>query len=171
MNIFMLYSWISNLGWRVIDLFPNFIRNLIFKIIFKKFGNKSYIDYGSYVRYCNKVSVGNNTSINRNCRIFASFHIKDAEIYIGNNVAIGPGVTLFGAGHDYSEYSLPDNAENIIINDYVWIGGNSTILQGVEIGEGAVVGANSVVTKNVEPYSIVVGNPAKFIKKRELVNK
>ena len=94
--------------------------------------------------------------------------VADAEIILGNNIALGPNVTLFGAGHDASALSLPDTAESIVIKDYVWIGGNSTVLQGVTIGEGAIVAAGSVVTQDVESYSVVAGIPAKKIKKRVL---
>lgn len=60
---------------------------------------------------------------------------------------------------------MPMKGDTIVGND-VWIGQNATILPGVHIGDGAIIGANSVVTKNVEPYSIVAGNPARFIRKR-----
>ena len=75
----------------------------------------------------------------------------------------------------FEEYGKPNCFENIdwngvksspiIISDKVWIGFDVVILKGVTIGEGAIIGARSVVTKDVEPYSIVAGNPAKFIKK------
>jgi maltose O-acetyltransferase len=94
--------------------------------------------------------------------------VDHARIILGNNIALGPNVTLFGAGHDFSSLSLPDTAGSIVIKDFVWIGGNSTILQNVTIGEGAVVAACSLVTKDVEPYSVVAGIPAKEIKKRIL---
>ena len=60
---------------------------------------------------------------------------------------------------------LPLKGDTIIGND-VWIGQNAVILPGVHIGDGAIIGANSVVGKNVEPYTIVVGNPAKVLRKR-----
>jgi maltose O-acetyltransferase len=77
-------------------------------------------------------------------------------------------VKFFAAGHDSQYLDLPDNSKSIEVQDHVWIGGNSTILQGVTIGEGAIVAAGSVVTKDVEPYTIVGGVPAKFIKPRKL---
>lgn len=61
---------------------------------------------------------------------------------------------------------LPENDQDVIIEDGVWIGCNVTILKGVTIGRGAVVGAGSLVTKDVPPYAIAVGNPAKVIKSR-----
>lgn len=62
-------------------------------------------------------------------------------------------------------HKMPLKGDTIVGND-VWIGQNATILPGVHIGDGAIIGANSVVTKHVEPYSIVAGNPARFIRKR-----
>lgn len=147
---------------------PYFIRDLFFRATLKKFGKNGFIDYGVYIRYPFKVSIGNNVWINRNCSLYPSAQVKQAEIVIGNNVAIGPETSIFSAGHDYMQLHLPDIAKTIKIGDYVWIGGRSIILPGVEIGEGAVVGAGSVVTKNIDPYTIVAGNPAKIIKKRRI---
>lgn len=152
----------------VLELMPNFIRKIIFKIIFRSFGKNSFIDYGSYIRYPSRIEIGDNVTINRGCKLFASFFKRDVKIKIGNNIAIAPDVSFFAAGHDYHYYDLPDIAESIIVEDNVWIGGKSIILQGVTIGEGAVVAAGSVVSKDVEPYTIVGGNPARFIKKREM---
>ena len=145
-----------------------FIRNIIFKLIFKKFGKKNFIDYKTYFRYPSKISIGNNVWINRGGEFFPSYFVKDCEIIIGNNVAIGPGVIFFSAGHDYKDLKLPVIGKTIVINDYVWIGGKSIILPGVELGEGSIIGAGSVVTKNIPPYTIAVGNPAKVVKKRKL---
>jgi maltose O-acetyltransferase len=68
---------------------------------------------------------------------------------------------LFGRGHPSVLDDVP--AAPIVIEDDVWVGFNSTILKGVTIGRGAVIGAATVVTKDVEPYAIVVGNPARVI--------
>lgn len=91
-------------------------------------------------------------------------------ITIGDNTAIGPDVTVFAAGHDYKKLNLPDTADSVIIGNNCWIGGRSTILQGVKIGDGAVVAAGSIVTHDVQPFTIVAGVPAKEIKKRELIS-
>ena len=150
------------------DIMPPFIRKLFFKILLKKIGKKGHIDYGVYLRYMNHIELGDNVWINRGSKLFASHWHKEVKISIGNNVAIGPECVFFASGHDPSKLSLPDTAGSIVVGDNVWIGGRSTILQGVTIGEGAVVAAGSVVTKNVEPYPIVGGVPAKKIKDRIL---
>lgn len=80
------------------------------------------------------------------------------------------GITTYpfkAFGHDWKEAPLPiTNKGDTLIGHDVWIGNSVTIMQGIQIGHGAIIATNSVVTKNVEPYSIVGGNPAKLIRKR-----
>jgi len=132
-----------------------------------------------------KVSIGNNTFINAGTKL-----ISRSSIYIGNNVTIAWGCTVY----DHNSHSL-DNIERkkdikrqnedykrgrsfiyskdwsvvkskpIIIKDNVWIGFDSVILSGITIGEGSIVGARSVVRENVEPWTVVVGNPAIVVKR------
>ena len=142
------------------------LRRLAFRVVLGQMGTSVHIDYGAYFRYPKKIFIGNNVSINRNCGFYASHAVKDAKIVIGDNVVFGPEVALFSAGHDYRYLDLPDTAGSIIIEKNVWIGGRSIILPGVTIGEGAVVAAGSVVSKDVAPYKIVGGNPARVIKDR-----
>lgn len=168
MVLFKIYSYFLNVAQAIMDFMPYFIRDLWYRAVLKKLGKNGFIDYGVYIRYPFKVSIGDNVWINRNCSLYPSAQIKEAEIVIGNNVAIGPETSLFSAGHDHRQINLPDIARTIRIGDHVWIGGKSIILPGVEIGEGAVVGAGSVVTKNVAPYTIVAGNPARMIKNRDI---
>lgn len=107
----------------------------------------------------------------------ASFMASIAHIYIGNYVTFGPFVTIRGGNHRTDvigkhvyevkdDEKLPENDKDVIIEDGVWVGCNVIILKGVTIGKGAIVGAGAVVTKDVPPYSVVCGNPAKVIKKR-----
>lgn len=166
MFLFNLYSWITGIVWGVGDFLPQFIRNIFFKLFLKGFGAGTTIDYKTYIRYPSHVRIGSHTMINRGCRFFASHYYKDVEISIGNNVAVAPEVCFLAAGHDYTRKDLPDTAASIVVNDYVWIGARSIILQGVTIGEGAIIGAGSVVTKDVPPYTVAVGVPAKVIKAR-----
>lgn len=107
----------------------------------------------------------------------ASFKAFIAKIYIGNKVLFGPNVTIRGGIHPYyvsgrfifdigEHEKSPEDDKDVIINDDVWIGANVTILKGVNIGRGAVVAAGAVVTKNIPPYTIAAGIPAKYIGNR-----
>ncbi len=107
-----------------------------------------------------------------------------AKLKIGKFCQIGMGTTFilssanhqmsgfstfpfFIFGKEYSDYNLdlPYKGDNIVGND-VWFGRNSVVMPGVKIGDGAIIGAYAVVTKDVDPYTIVGGNPAKVIRKR-----
>lgn len=166
--LFPLYSYCYNLLFLFLEILPPFFRSFIFQILLKKLGRNSYIDYGTYFRYPRKISIGNQVIINKNCKFYASFHDKKAEIIIGNNVLIAPEVSIYSAGHDHSDISFPHIGGTVKINDDVWIGARAIILHGIEIGRGAVVGAGSVVTKNVPEFVIVAGNPARTLKKRTI---
>jgi putative colanic acid biosynthesis acetyltransferase WcaF len=91
-----------------------------------------------------------------------------AKITIGANVVISQKASLYTASHDITS---PENkwfSKPVIIEDQAWIAAESFIMMGVTIGEGAVIGARAAVFKDVEPWTVVGGNPAKFIKKREI---
>lgn len=121
-----------------------------------------------------RIHVGSQSFIGKS-RLIAS-----SDIFIGDNVLISWGVTVVDHNSHsvvYAERSLDvtnwidghKNWENVVsepirINDKAWIGFNSIILKGITIGEGAIVGAGSVVTKDVPPWTIVGGNPAKIIR-------
>ena len=90
------------------------------------------------------------------------------KINIGTKVAISREAFICTASHDITKPNRPLVTAPITICDGVWIGARAIVLPGVTIGEGAVVAAGAVVTKDVEPWTIVGGNPAKVLKKREL---
>lgn len=110
--------------------------------------------------------IGNNVSINKNTVIRGRFRI-------GNDCAIAPNCTIIGANHSFQRVDIPIKQQGfscrggVIIEDDVWIGANSVVLDGVTIGRGCVIGAGSIVTKSVPPYSIAVGNPCRVIKSRK----
>ena len=91
-------------------------------------------------------------------------------VSIGNNVIIAQNVVMSGLNHIYSDVNIPISKQpvtvkQIVIEDNCWIASNSVITAGVTVGKHSVVGAGSVVTKDVMPYTIVAGNPAKAIKR------
>ena len=117
-----------------------------------------YIDYGK------SVTIGNDCFIQQCCTFFGR-----GGITIGNGVFIGPKCNIITINHDPNpENRSATYGRHIVIEDKVWIGINSTILPGVKIGYGAIVGAQSVVTHDVPPMTIVAGNPARIIKKIEV---
>lgn len=165
---FGLYSFIEQVAHTLVDVLPGPVRYLCFKAALKRCGPGGYVDYQVYFRYPWKIALGKAVWINRGCRFYASYQIHDAHILVGDHVAFGPEVTVFSAGHDHRVLALTNTAKSVRIGNHVWIGGRAIILPGVTIGDGAVVGAGSVVTRDVLPYQIVGGNPARFIRMREI---
>ena len=93
-------------------------------------------------------------------------------IEIEDNVIIGPNTVIRASNHNYADINKPIRYQNhaggkIIIKEDVWIGSNCTILPNIVIGKGSIIGAGSVVTKNIPEYSVVAGVPAKIIKSRK----
>ncbi len=112
-----------------------------------------------------KVSIGENTVINWDCLLFIT-----GGVVIGKNVSISAGVWLITGTHNINDPNFNYAYKPIVIGDYVWIGMRATILPGVTIGEGAVVMTGAVVTRDVPPFSVVGGVPARVITQRELSN-
>jgi acetyltransferase-like isoleucine patch superfamily enzyme len=163
-----VYSYIENLIFIITNLLPHPIRILYYKLMFKKIGKNTFIDHWFYFRYAHQICIGDYVSINRKCSIYGSYFNRNAQIVIGNNVALAPEVKIFAASHDYHDLKLPDFGKSIYIGDFVWVGSGAIILPGVSIGEGAIIGAGSVVTKDIPAWSVCAGNPAKVIRKRIL---
>ena len=164
-----IYLYIFNLVFLLIDLLPPPVRDFSYKLLLKKLGRGCFIDYKIYFRFPEKISVGDHVSINRGCQFFATYLNGGASISIGDYVAFSHGVMLFAASQDYSRLVLTDKVGDIVIGDYVWIGGGAIILPGVTIGEGSIIGAGSVVSRDIPPYSVAIGSPAKVIKHRTIL--
>ncbi|HUZ00251.1 MAG TPA: acyltransferase [Thermomicrobiaceae bacterium] len=102
------------------------------------------------------ISVGDHTVINQQCCLDGRGGLR-----IGRNVNISPGVWLLTDGHDMHDPFFGETLEPIEIGDFAWLGSRATVLPGVTIGEGAVVAAGATVTKDVPPFTVVGGVPAK----------
>lgn len=109
------------------------------------------------------LTVGNLTSFANGAWVYAL-----GKITIGEKTCVGEDVRLLTGYHDISTWDFAFKTKPIVIGSCVWIATGATVLPGVTIGDGAVVAAGAVVTKDVEPWTVVGGNPAKFIKKRVL---
>ena len=114
------------------------------------------------------IFLGNNVYINHDVEIIPD----KAGISIDDDVLIGGNTLITASIHNFDRIDIPINKQGtnsykVIIEKDVWIGSHVVILPGVKVGTGAVIGAGAVVTKDVTPYSIVGGVPAKFIKSRK----
>lgn len=145
----------SVIRWRTrMDVFPFNDFNL---------GRKSVIeDFTTINNGVGHVIIGDRTIIGLGNTVIG-------PVEIGNDVMFAQNVVVSGMNHGYEDISLPPSKQKdicklIAIDDNVWIGANSVITIGVHIGKHSVIGAGSVVTKDIPPYSIAVGNPAKVIK-------
>ncbi|MGS0534539.1 acyltransferase [Pseudoalteromonas sp. SaAl2] len=137
------------------------------KLLPSKLGKQSMLWDQVQIDYPSKLTIGENTSVNRGCIINAG-----GGVHIGNDVLIGPNVTIYSQNHMFKSKTDKINQQGydykaVIIEDDVWVASNVIILPGVTIAKGAVVGAGSVVTKNVMEYEVVGGNPAKSISNRQ----
>ena len=145
---------------RLLSIIPSqYFRKLILIHIFRmKLSVKSVLYGGFKISKANKIAVGANSVIGHNV-------ILDGRdgIYIGNNVNISSEVMIWTKQHDYNDPDFKIVGRKVIIEDYVWISARAIILPGVNIAKGAVIAAGSVVTKNVESFSIMAGVPAKRV--------
>lgn len=151
-------SWPSFLGF-----IPRF---LMYKIFFKELKGFCVIQPNVFINHGFRIKCGKNFVVNSNTYINGV-----GEVEIGDNVLLGPNVVISSGEHQYSDVKKPVTLQKIIpkkiiIEDDVWIGANVVVMPGVEIAKGTVVGAGSIVTRSTEPYSVVVGVPAKKIKDR-----
>lgn len=109
------------------------------------------------------MEIGNNCFFNRNCSVTAY-----KSITIGDNCMIANNVVIIDHDHKFNEKSISKELVGcpVVLGNNVWVGANTVILKGVKIGDGAIVAAGSVVTKNIAPYCIYAGVPAKKISQR-----
>src|SRR5699024_2231326 len=137
------------------------IRGFLTRKIVTKTGSNINIEKGAI--FDKTVEIGDNSGIGINCKLYGK------EI-IGDNVMMGPEVFIYTGNHNFSDISRPMNQQGfseekqVVTGDDVWIGSRVKVLPGVMIGNGVVIGASSIVTKDIEDYAIVAGNPAKKVK-------
>jgi maltose O-acetyltransferase len=132
-------------------------RKFYLKAWMGQLGAGTSIQMGCRFLNARKVCFGQRNAINFGCL----FDGRKYRISTGNDVSIGPEAAILTLGHDPRSPEFRDHGADVHIGDRVWIGYRALVLPGVNIGEGAVVGAGSVVTKDVEPFTIVGGNPAR----------
>ncbi|GAB4392149.1 MAG: hypothetical protein Tsb005_04910 [Gammaproteobacteria bacterium] len=142
--------------------FSNWLRMTLYKTLTPMLiGNDSIIWAGNIFNVANDFRLGSNCIIGpRNV-----FLIRGG-IKIGNNVNISGFSFFISQGHDVDDPYMHTTVAKIVIEDDAWLATHVTIMPGVKIGRGAVVAAGAVVTKDVSPFTVVAGNPARVIKKR-----
>lgn len=165
----ILLRWRAQRLCRKINRFPTMpfypLKKHLLRKLFGKCGRNAYIETPFHCDYGFNVSVGDSFYANAGC-IF----LDVTPIVIGDNVMLGPNVQLYAATHPLSpqerlkgeEYGKP-----ISIGDNVWIGGNSVIMPGVSVGKNSVIGAGSVVTKDIPENVVAFGNPCRIYRQIE----
>jgi acetyltransferase-like isoleucine patch superfamily enzyme len=125
-----------------------------------RIGNRCLLQDAIYIRAGTegKITIGNRVAINSFCRLFGH-----GSIEIGDDTQLGPGSLITTTDHDYGD-GLKTNFKRVQIGRSVWIGANVTILPGTSIGDFSVIGAGSVVTKDIPAHVVAVGVPARVIK-------
>ena len=140
------------------------IRALCGHLILKSCGKKVNIEKNA--NFDSSVCLGNNSGLGVNCRI-------GPNVTIGSNVMMGPNVTIYTQNHETKRTDIPMADQGfkvlkpVIIGDDCWLGDSVIILPGVTIGNGCIIGAGSVVRKDIPDYAVVIGNPARIIKFRK----
>lgn len=139
------------------------LRNKIMKQLFKNVGENVWVEPDFRCEFGKNITIGDDVYINFGCII-----LDCSEVTIGSNTLLGPNIGLYAANHstDATEringgcYGKP-----IHIGNNVWLGGDVKVLQGVTIGDNTIIGAGSIVTKDIPDNVIAVGNPCKVIRK------
>ena len=135
------------------------------KRLFRFCGDRVNVEKGANFYTGWEVELGDNSSLGIDCMI-------PYDLKVGKDVMMGPYVVIVGDSHQFSRTDIPMRLQGIRdyqpvqIEDDVWIGARVVILPGLKIGKGAIIGAGSIVTKDVPPYAICVGNPARVIRYR-----
>ena len=130
-------------------------------------GKRSVIeDYSVINNAVGNLVIGNNTRVGIGNTIIGPVTISD-------NVNIGQNVTISGLNHNYEDPGKTISEQGVStmpikIENNVWIGANSVVLPGVQIGNHSVIGAGSIITKDIPPYSVAVGNPARIVKRYDM---
>lgn len=133
-------------------------------------GNCSVIeDYSIINNAVGDIMIGNHTRIGLGNTIIG-------PVTIGDNVHLAQNVVVSGLNHNFEEVDKTIaeqgvSMKHVVVENDVWIGANSVILPGTKIGEHVIIGAGSVVTKDIPPYSVAVGNPARVVKQYDVENK
>lgn len=148
---------------RLVAVVPSHLLRLLFyrRLMKMEIGRDTYIFMDAWFDTKGNFRIGNNSVINQKCRLD-----NRGGIRIGDNVSISAEVTILTADHNVDSALCEGRVRGVTIGDYVFIGTRAMLLPGVRVGEGAVIAAGAIVTRDVEDYLIVAGVPARPIRKR-----
>lgn len=143
------------------------IRAFFCKQFFLSVGQNVNIEHGAYFGSGRLIEIGDNSGIGVDCHV-------PSDIKIGKDVMMGPETLIIGRNqnHRFDDLSIPMRLQGykdtppVVIEDDVWLGARVIVLPGIRIGTGAIIGAGAIVTKDIPPFAICVGNPARIIKFR-----
>ena len=143
------------------------IRYVLCRQLFSACGKNVNVEAGAHFHSGRQVFIGSHSGLGLNAKIFGT-------LKMGDHVMMGPDVVIISHNHNFDRIDIPMDQQGlvmggpVVIGNDVWIGARVLILPGVHVGEGAILGAGAVVTKNVPDAAIVGGNPAKLIRMRSL---
>ena len=162
----VIYNCFGNLlpGYKAgkVAKFGFIVRRLCMKLIADFCGKN--VEIGKKIKFSSNIVIGNNSGIGDETYF-------QGKVTIGNDVMMGPRCAFIAQNHNFSDNNIPmrlqgDNSKEIIIENNVWIGYGVIVLPGVHIGSNSIIGAGSIVTKDIPNNSIAVGVPAKVKKER-----
>jgi putative colanic acid biosynthesis acetyltransferase WcaF len=139
------------------------VRRSLLRLFGAALGRGVVLKPGLRVKYPWLLSVGDNSWLGEDCWID-----NLALVTIGNNVCVSQGAYLCTGNHDWSDPAFPLTVKPITLADGSWVGARTVVCPGVTLNECAVAAAGSVVTKDIPPYEIHAGNPARFVRRREI---
>lgn len=145
------------------DFGAKFLRSICAHMIMEQCGENITIE--PHAKFSSKCRFGDNSGIGARC-------VLAGEVHIGDNVMMGPDVYITTRNHRFDSIDSPickqgfTKEKKVVIGDDVWIGARTIILPGVHIGKGTVIGAGTVIAKDIPPYAVVCGNPFRIIKYR-----
>ncbi|MFC7301543.1 acyltransferase [Cognatiluteimonas weifangensis] len=160
-----IYLYFLNAYFGLLALLPEPIRGLGYRLVLARQGVGVYYDAKVYIKFPWLVEVGDYVSFNRGIEIYPS-HATNHRVVIGSNVRIGPNARFLAAGHDVDDPDFRETGGEIRIGDNCWIGASAVILPGVTVGNGAVVAAGSLVSRDIPAMAVAAGIPARIIRQR-----
>ncbi|MEZ5317434.1 MAG: acyltransferase [Vicinamibacterales bacterium] len=141
------------------------IRGAACRRLFRSAGRRINVEQGANFHTGWEVELGDDSSLGVNCRV-------PYDLKVGRDVMMGPDVVIIGENHRWTDVTTPMRLQGfqayrpVRIEDDVWIGARAIVLPGLTIGRGAIIGAGAVVTRDVPPFAICAGNPARIIRYR-----